>query len=886
MIRNLALALLVLLAAWSTSARPASDWLEQIGELHWHPATATEARLRSLALAAWWTDDEFTLAGWQSQVDSRLLALQRLDEQLPAEWVAGADGLFAWLVHGREQNLPAVRLSPPLPRLEQLDTLLASDEPAGRLGRLQLSAALQGPALWQQFDRRLAAEADAEGGQQARAALAQFWQPLLLLLEQAGDDTETLDLARAQAGRAADWLAQNDAPARERVLAALLLDEADTLWRDGQVLRPIWLLLEGLLRLTASDDFTALAVAYQDRLVEMAELEAARLRQVDIDLPVVLALMEDAAGFLAVDDPGRVAAIAELTDAYARLALFISDAAFYLDQPVREDIRDAIQQCNVDPLLVGPLPREAFEACLGGLFDLIGERLAREELVGDGDGPFASEFLRRELSLVSWQRARYLDGHLDWRLGEACPASDWLNVLDWSLLLHYLAGWVPQRPVFFAAERWRDAVAAVVADIDGRRDSRLTWMDCTTGLGAERREPVRRLIDLMAAAHQNLAVAMAEARGALVQEVIRPGADIDLDRGADQATAYRPENLLVRPCPGAATCGARSELSVSRALLGLFPNAYLLADQIGMGSIMLCYEAVRWVDREARPARGGDTEVARYFGRLSFELVGGFDSNAGTETVFRQRLTAADPEHYLFAAAEPALLERDCPHGLAGEAIASSLPEGRMGLVPSRLTYFVSTPVTADGLLTANWDRGAEWRDWFVTGGRVELLERSEPEAMNQAVAAQLASLASRRERQLAARLLSPLSGDSPDPLTMAMAEVSELNALLRRHLELHYPRLLRHHDPLRSLLTGESGLLSRDRVRQMRDGGIPMSQVPSMGRERLERFRELWLSYPTALRETGHLAPELDYGLEQLAALIALSRLPPAADAEPPAAP
>ncbi|MFU8832714.1 MAG: hypothetical protein ACNA7J_11255, partial [Wenzhouxiangella sp.] len=447
----------------------------------------------------------------------------------------------------------------------------------------------------------------------------------------------------------------------------------------------------------------------------------------------------------------------------------------------------------------------------------------------------------------------------------------------WSLLMRYLEQWIHQRPVFFGSPRWQDEIEDIADSALGVQAERAAWIDCMTGMGSERRDPIQRLLVQNERSHSALASALEEASAQFYADVTRPGADINLDSGPDQVTSYRPETLMVIPCPGAETCATRIELPVSRALLGLFPNAYLLADQLRMGELKLCYADVRWVDREARPARSGDDRVANYHGRLGFDLVGAFVADDEASTVFRQRLTAVETSHYLFASASPEMLALDCPQNLAGDPIASRLPEGRPGLVPNRLTYFTSTPTTAEAELATNWDRGAEWRDWFVTGDRVELLEQEDGETLALAVQAQLDALSSRRERQLSGRMLSTLASTEDDALTAAMREIVEYTALTRRTLEIHYPRVLRHEDNLRALLVGDSGLLTRDRVRQLRDAGVPMAQVPALGRERLVRLRASWLSLPLVLRESGHAAPELDYGLEQLQTLLRVSRHRPA---------
>ncbi len=874
----LVMVLILLAGGWAGPLRaqlPVSD----IVALHFHPDTALEARTHSLALAASLEDPALDPGQWREQVEAYNLTLKRRAERVAPHWAVSSDGMFAWLIHARDRNLPAGVPGFMMPALHRVSDLLRQEDAVGRLARLYPQAAYSAPQLWPSLLERMDAaetrEPDGQStdGSSATERILDLWQPLLDEFAQSSSDHQAH--ARRQAERVMAMNELSRGPQRHLDIAELLLDEARIHEHQEQILAMVWTLMEGLILLSDVQEDHALAGEYRRFLDSLVEMDPVRWRVVDTGLPVILALMHDAAAHLAESEPGTLAAMSELADAYARLALFASDAAFYLDQPVREDIRHAISQCNPDPLLVGPLPREMFDACLAELTGLLTEELDREELTGDGSGPFAAEFLRREMGLVSWQRASYLDGHLNWHLNAACQPVDWVNVLEWSILMQYLVCWVPQRPVFFGALRWQEAIASIVDRGRNLEQGRAAWVDCVTGLGTTRSDPVQRLLERHERAQANLAGAMQDAISQYYESVTRSGADIDLDAGTDQVTAYRPEGLMVRPCQEAATCGARIELPASRALLGLFPNPYLLADQIGLGELQLCYGNVRWVDREKRSARGADDRVANYHGRLSFELTGSFARDEEEEVIFRQRLTSGEPRHYLFASADPSILEMECPSGLAGESVASELPERRLGLVPNRLTYFVSLPTTAESQLIANWDRGSEWRDWFVTGRQVESLIDSDgdSEELTVLVRATLSELTNRRERQLSASLLNPPGPDSSDPLTRAMSEVSDNTTLLRRVVELHYPRLLRHDDGIRSAFSGEGGLLTRERVRQMRDAGQPMASVPLLGRERMERLRENWLALPALLRESGQPAPEFDYGQEKLDMLKWLNR-------------
>lgn len=833
---------------------------EMLLVLHWHPATALEARRATLASAWLLSEPAWTGENWRSVLDSRILQLTRQAERYPPTWGNPADGLFGWLARMLEQGRLGLEPEPGIPSPAPLTGLRLPplDEMAPvLLARLHFLAARQAVEVRNLLRQRLA---EFETDQQAE--LESLWSRLEQQIDEA-QDTDGLALARDQARLVLALAGAEDEDARLEILFRLRLNTADY-WMNRQAwLAGAWSLLGALVELVAHSSPEKLAGAVVENLQSALPEDSAGLRRIDSALPTAFAQLGDAAAALAAGDRAR--AVAEMADAYARLALFLPDAAYYLDQPVRQGIRQALARCMPPDDDLAALSREQFEACLEGVGGLFEQEIRSEELTGGTAGPYADAFLRREMALASWQRIDYLSGHLNWLLAGHCAPQGSLNVLDWSLAVDVIAWWVPKRTVYFGAPRWQEALERVREA--GRAEAReLTrQVDCLTGMGAVRRDPFARVLGLHAHALNELEIALRETDLEFHARHFRPGADIDLTRLDELTTAYRPESLTVGPCEPRNTCGARAQLPVSRALIGLFPSAYLLADQARLGEIELCYDRVRWVERRQLPARQRDPRVANYYGRLSFDLVGRFRTPESAETVLRLRLTGGGEHHYLFAEADPEVLEAECPHALIGTPISSELEAGGPGLVPPRLTYFVSAPVTPGNLLISNWDRGAEWRDWFLARDRVEFLELADGEDLMVAVKARLHELSSQRERLLASRLLKLPAMTESDTLVLAMSRVADTSGLLRRILEVYYPGVIRHDVRVRAWLSGEDGLLTRERVRLMRDRQMPMIEVPGAGRTRLEGLEAAWLDLPATLREQGQAAPELARGLELL---------------------
>ncbi|MGY6631218.1 MAG: hypothetical protein ACXIUL_09450 [Wenzhouxiangella sp.] len=876
-IRSGLLALVLSLAPCLAHADRQAFVAEQVAR-HWQPDTQVNAQQQTLAVAAWLdagAPDAPDADGWSEQLALRLAQVQRQAARVPPAQAALSDGIFAWLVHGREHNLSVLPPPSGFASLDGVSSLLGNDNDAARLARRYPLASRQAAEIWSALLDTLS-EAGVEQPEQAISALLDEWQA-------SADGADTRDAPEPDDGPSeAPWQAYRqaqqarvmalDATANEadqaRLIGEILLEQARFEWQSERPLAASWLLLEGLARLASQAEPAAQASEFLELIDQVAE-SPQWLQTVDRELPAVFALLEDAAAFLAQLEGASSAALSELADAYARLALFAPDAGFYLDQPVRDDIRDAMAQCYPDPLLIGPLPRDLFERCLVRLTGLMTEALDREELTGGGSGPFAAEFLRRESASVAWQRANYLDGHLAWRLDADCPSPNWINTLEWSLLSQHLGRWAAQRPAFLTSERWQDWLANAMEPGLDSEPGRQQWQSCLLGSGGQRLDLVERILLELGRAYRHLAESVSEAEAQFLAENTRAAADLDLTQGPSQPTTYRPEALMVVPCADRETCGARAPLSVSRALLSLFPSQYLLADQLGLGDVTLCYGEVAWVEREQRPARKGDPRVANYYGRLQFELFGEFVQDDATETVFAYRLTSQTLQHYLFAATADEVLETACPREWIGQPVASQLPEDRPGLVPNRLTYFVAAPTTPEAELLANWERGAEWRDWFITGSQLETLITPDPEQWLDEVAGSLQTLAQRRERQIIARLLIQASSNgSEDPLAAAMQSVSEWLTLLRATVELHYPGVARHDPLVRAALRGDEGLVHRDRLRQLRDQQVPMRQMALQGQEQVSTLLDYWRSLPSVLRERGQPSPELDFGLEQLEAL------------------
>ncbi len=395
-------------------------------------------------------------------------------------------------------------------------------------------------------------------------------------------------------------------------------------------------------------------------------------------------------------------------------------------------------------------------------------------------------------------------------------------------------------------------------------------VDCFAGAGAVISDPITRSLvdyrDALVALSSGINAAVFDFRG----KVLSDGADVALQHDSSQPTAYRPDNLMIGPCNPERVCEMSHSLTSTRALWGLFPDEYLIADQTRLGNIEICYEEMAWVQRRSEQVRADDTNVANYFGHLEFKLKGRYRGLESTHDVFGFRFTSPNEHHYLFAAATEEVLDDNCPVEWIGQRIVTPLKIDR-GVVPNRLTYLSAPRMLPSRLISNNWDRGAEWRDWFITGIGVKSLDQILSVDISSEVNQQLMNLHRAEQAAVFQSVLRPKSrGESlgVESLYEEMVRLTTIKSLIRQQLMLFYPQLIIESDELRSAIAGHGGLLDREVLARFRADQVPVNSLNRIAFERLERIRKEWNSQPEAIRRTGSIAGSQAHALMRLNAL------------------
>jgi hypothetical protein len=174
-------------------------------------------------------------------------------------------------------------------------------------------------------------------------------------------------------------------------------------------------------------------------------------------------------------------------------------------------------------------------------------------------------------------------------------------------------------------------------------------------------------------------------------------------------------------------------------------------------------------------------------------------------------------------------------------------------------------------LLAANWQRGAEWRDWFITGIGVEALEVPEPPDIRRELNQHLQALHRSEQAAIYDSLTRPVARGITRRVPSLYDEVTRMSmakSLMRQQLTLFYPQLLLESDALRSAVAGQGGLLDHAMISRFRSDNVAVGEINSQAFARLEQLVQEWRKQPELIRRTGSVAGSLAHAMMRLNAL------------------
>jgi hypothetical protein len=261
--------------------------------------------------------------------------------------------------------------------------------------------------------------------------------------------------------------------------------------------------------------------------------------------------------------------------------------------------------------------------------------------------------------------------------------------------------------------------------------------------------------------------------------------------------------------------------------------------------------------------------VSNYFGHLSFDLVGQFKEGETVTPVFGSNFVSPDEYHYLIAASSDEVLDDGCPTEWVGtRVITERTQSGGINIVPNRLTYLAAARKKPSEIISANWARGAEWRDWFVTGIGVTELQFEPDPSLRERLGRHLRALYQSEQQMIYSRLLRPpvgLAALDNVPLYNLMGDVTMYKALIRNQLNLFYPEFMLDSDDIRAALEGQSGLLDQAVVRRFQEQNVAVAQIHDLGLDHLQKFQSAWNRQPEVVVRSGSVSTSVAHATARL---------------------
>ena len=507
----------------------------------------------------------------------------------------------------------------------------------------------------------------------------------------------------------------------------------------------------------------------------------------------------------------------------------------YMDTPFRQKIHNDLEVClNISeefaPYPQQPIDDKQFKGCINDMLMAATQEAGIRELSGSLTKIDTEQALDRALQLPSWQIINILYAHV---AQDDCldDSHQLVNPLEWTLAAESLLWFADRWPAYMRSYPQNIQISKIIR----QGENLIKSHPC---LEKPKREMLDAHFTQIIQSWENVKTQIKQLITEFRQNNLTNGSDIDLLENAEKQSNYRVEDVTIMACDPQKSCGVHVELESSRALFGLFPNHLLVADQLKLGSLKLCYDNVGWENIRSAATHLKNDSVANYFGNFSFSLKGFYDK----ELIFERKLTDKQEYLYLFAENSEKVLETACPLSIVGDKISTQLKGGTYGLVPNRLTFLTASRANESKILQSNWSAGEEWRDKITTSeaqlvSTNELIEMSTD--IQQAYQHKAADLQNLIYQTMLNRVLAPT--EIQQQLTSGFANMqrsTELFVALNYFLQMDD---LMINDALHGILFGSDKIPDTVTINQYYQNQININQLISSVDENLNTNKEKW---------------------------------------------
>jgi hypothetical protein len=511
----------------------------------------------------------------------------------------------------------------------------------------------------------------------------------------------------------------------------------------------------------------------------------------------------------------------------------------YMTTPFRKKIRTDMEVClniseTVAPYPPYPIDENQFNGCIDDMVTAAVIESTTRELSGSLTKVDSNKkALDRALKLPAWQIINILYAQMS--KNQCLEQSQQIpNPLEWSLAAE---------SVLWFTDRWPNYTLAYL-DENFLQDVILQGEKLTQEFNCLEKPLADSLsydFSQINQAWQGTKAQMKQVAEEFNQQNLSVDSNLNLFDSVEQNSNYRVVDAQITACDVQKSCGVHVSLESSRALFGLFPNHLLVADQLKLGQLKLCYGNVGWENRRSASTHLDNSSMANYFGNFSFSIKGFYDD----ELVFEKKIVSDREDYYLFAQNNEAVLATYCPLSIVGDKILTQLERGTYGLVPNRLTFLTASRANEANILTTNWSAGDEWRDKLLGEDSKPLIENNLEEFK-----VNIDNAYQKKATELQELIYAILMGKIENPtdkqqlLTESFTNLRRMTSLLKSTLLIVQPEVLMANDQIHGLFFGEKKFPDLITIEQYYKNQLNINQLIIGVDEILQSNQNKWNNY------------------------------------------
>lgn len=510
----------------------------------------------------------------------------------------------------------------------------------------------------------------------------------------------------------------------------------------------------------------------------------------------------------------------------------------YMATPFRQKIRKELEVClNISeefaPYPQQPIDIKQFNGCIDDITHAAITEAKSRELSGSLTKVDTKQALDRTLQLPPWQTINILKARVA-KNGCLDESHQSINPLEWTIATESVLWFIDRWPAYFAKYPNHNKIQQMI----GVGENLQNTLDC---LDQSKEDLLAIELNRIDKTWQNVKTQIKQVVDEFNEQNLTLGSDLDLLDSAEKISKYRVEDATIQACDVQQSCGIHAPLNSSRALFGLFPNHLLVADQLKLGKLKLCYDNVGWENRRSASTHLDNPSVANYFGQFSFSIKGYYDE----ELVFERKLTSKEEYYYLFAENSEEVLSTYCPLSIVGNKISTTLAEGTYGLVPNRLTFLTASRTSESNILTSNWSAGEEWQDQIASLETGSISENKLTElslSIQEAYQSKAKDLQDLIYQTLLGRLRDPT--EKQQQLTDSFADMNRIKKLFAQMIYITQPDEYMSNDLLHSMFFGNDKISDTNTVKEYYKNQLNISQLIKSMDENIKINQNKWNNF------------------------------------------